>query len=320
MKSDTWIFTAAAAACLGGCAWTARPAESRYVGRMMCLAEDEPAGETCAAVEAAPRPLPANPPAIQPTKPAPKAGIPHWVQRRGPAYPNDRWRTLGRDVTELPATVWLDAKAVASDHWSLAGLAAAGVAGLALSGDGGNDCAERHFSKHGNSLGGFWDSVGDVGGSPGTHFAVAAAMYAWSLHDGDTKRYETSKTLVNALAINGLLTLGLKGLAHTESPNGDEAGWPSGHTSSTFCFATVMHKAYGPWAGMPLYAFATFVGYERLSARNHDLSDVVSGALIGIAVGHAVSENHRLRIFGMDVVPYVSPGTGGTGIALTKRW
>jgi len=144
-------------------------------------------------------------------------------------------------------------------------------------------------------------------------------MYILSGINGDTKTYEVSKTLLSALAINGLTTLALKGVARTESPNGDEAGWPSGHTSSSFCMATVLAESYGPWVGVPAFAFASFVGYERLAARNHDFSDVVSGALIGIAIGHAVSQRHKMKVFGMDVVPYADP-RGGAGLALSRRW
>ena len=68
-----------------------------------------------------------------------------------------------------------------------------------------------------------------------------------------------------------------------------------------------------------MFAFAAFVGYERIDARNHDFSDVISGALIGMAIGHAVAENHKARVFGMDVIPYVDP-RGGVGVALSKRW
>jgi len=243
-----------------------------------------------------------------------------WHKRYGPAYPHDRWRSLGRDLIELPETMWDDTKAIGRNPWALGGLAAAGVTGLALAGDRGNHQVADHFRKSGNPLHGFWDSVGDAGGSPGTHFAIAGAMYAYGLSSGDNKTYETSKTLINALAINGLLTLGLKGAAHTESPNGDPWGWPSGHTSSSFAFASVMHQSYGPWVGAPFYAFAAFVGYERCAARNHDFNDVISGALIGLVIGHVVGGNHQVRILGADVVPVVNPSTGVVGIGLMKQW
>jgi hypothetical protein len=243
-----------------------------------------------------------------------------WKDRYGPAYPNDVWRSFTRDMTELPATMWDDAKATFTDKWTLIGLSAAAAVGVALDVANTNGCVGDHFRENRSQLNTFWDNVGDVGGNPGLHFAVAGAMYFSSFYNNDKTTYEVSKTLINALAINGLTTLALKGITNTESPNGDDFGWPSGHTSSTFCFATVMHEAYGPWVGVPLFAFASYVGYERIDARNHDFNDVISGALIGIFIGHAVYQNHQPKIFGMDVIPYTDPQRGTVGLALSKSW
>jgi len=243
-----------------------------------------------------------------------------WRRRRGPAYPDDFWGSFGRDAKELVPTIWDDTVATFTDKWALAGLAGAVVAGVALDVANTNGCVADHFRKNRSQLNGFWDSVGDVGGNPGTHFALAGAMYFTSLYRRDVKNYEVSKALLNALAVNGIVTMALKGITHTDSPNGDPFGWPSGHTSSTFALATVMHEAYGPWVGVPLFAFAGFVGYERVDARNHDFNDVISGALIGIAIGHAVYQNHRPRVVGFDVIPYADPANGTVGVALTRRW
>ncbi|HUS90512.1 MAG TPA: phosphatase PAP2 family protein [Phycisphaerae bacterium] len=252
-------------------------------------------------------------------KPAAPAAPAATGPRRGPAYPGDFLHSLGRDAKDFLPMMWDDAKATATNPFSLICLGLAGATGIALSGGNGNDQVQRHFERHGGQLNDFWDQVGDVGGNPGSHFGVAGAMYIVSMLNGDTKTYEVSKTMLSALALNGMTTLMLKAAARTESPNGDEAGWPSGHTSSTFCLATVLHEAYGPWVGVPAFAFAAFVGYERIDARNHDFSDVISGALIGIAIGHAVSQNHKPQIFGMDVIPYADP-RGAMGIALVKQW
>lgn len=242
-----------------------------------------------------------------------------WPQRRGPAYPGNFWPSVGRDVKELPATVWDDTKAVFTDPVSLIGIGLAGVAGIAINASGADNSIARQTGREGNQLNHFWDSTFDAGGNPGTHFAVAGAMYLVSMAKGDTKSYEVSKTLINALAVNGVVTLALKAAVRTRSPNGDPWGWPSGHTSSSFAFATVMAQEYGPAAGVPLYAFATMVGFERIDARNHDFSDVVSGAMIGTVIGYVVDKHHKGRIMGMDVVPIVSTD-GGIGVGLSKQW
>jgi hypothetical protein len=222
-------------------------------------------------------------PTTKPVDIAPsKTGEPvPWAKRRGPAYADDFWRSFGRDGKEMPATIWDDTKATFTDPWTLVAMGGAVAAG--------ND-------------------------------VISGAMYFGSLAAGDVKTYETSKALINALAINGLTTLALKGITNNESPNGDPFGWPSGHTSSTFCLATVMHEAYGPKVGIPLFVFASFVGYERIDARNHDFNDVISGAIIGIAIGHAVMQNHQPKILGFDVIPWSDPARNAVGIALMKEF
>jgi len=296
-----------------------RAAEASSV-RSPRLATDWFAAAEMMTKEAAGRSVPEQPAPMRATEPGGQAAFVPWQERRGPAYPGDFWHSFGRDAKEMPGTLWDDTKATATQPFSLVCLGLAGAAGIALHGNNGDDQVADHFTKHGSQLSTFWDSVGDAGGHPGTHFAVTGAMYFASLARGDTRTYEVSKTLLNALIINGLATSALKVATRTESPNGDEMGWPSGHASSSFCFAAVMHRAYGPWVGIPLYGFATFVGYERIDARNHDFSDVISGALIGLAIGHAVAGNHQPRIFAMDVIPYLDPASGTAGVALAKQW
>ena len=243
-----------------------------------------------------------------------------WPTRRGPAYKGDWLTSFGRDGKEILPILWDDTKATFTNPWALGGLVAAGVVGITVNGAHCDNSVADHYTKNRSQLNTFWDTVGDAGGNPGTHFAVAGAMYFGGLWAEDVKTYETSKTLVNALIINDVLTLALKGMARTRSPNGEACGWPSGHTSSSFCFATVLGEAYGPWVGVPLLLGATYVGYERIDARNHDFSDVLSGALIGIAIGHAVAQNHKVRIFGFEVVPWADPSQNAVGVAMGRRF
>jgi membrane-associated phospholipid phosphatase len=256
----------------------------------------------------------------QPAAPdAPQPTAPSWRDRRGPAYPDDFTRSFGRWAAEFAPIVWDDTVATATNTWTWIGLGAAGASGIAIAASEADHKVADHYARRGPQLSHFWDMVGDIGGNPGTHFGLAGGMLLWSMAYNDVEMYEKSNTLASALAINGVVTMALKGLVRSRSPNSDPWGWPSGHTSSTFALATVLHKQYGSMVGVPMFAFAAFVGYERIDARNHDFSDVISGAIIGIVIGHAVTENHNAKILGMDIVPYVGP-RGGVGIALSKKW
>jgi hypothetical protein len=273
-----------------------------------------PAGEPLGADDSIKADAPASAPAA-----ASEGGYIDWKKRYGPAYRGDFWRSVGRDSKEFAAITWDNAKATLREPWSVAGIAAAVVAGVSIDAAGLNGTTADHYERHGSGLNTFWDSVGDAGGNPGTHFAIAGAAYLAALATDHVETYEKSKTMLHALALNGAVTLALKGLCNTESPNGDDFGWPSGHASSSFCFATVLAEEYGPMAGVPAFAFATFVAYERVDARNHDLADVASGALLGMAIGHAVSRNHANRIAGFELSPYIDE-RGQFGISASRRW
>lgn len=233
----------------------------------------------------------------------------------------DFWPRFDSYARDLPDSLWRDTKAVAANRFSVATLLVAGVAGAVTAGSGLDERVADHYTKRGGNLNKFWDSTGGFAGSPALHLPLAGAAVLGSMAM-DNKVYQgRSETLLNALAINGITTLALKGAFRTESPNGDPFGWPSGHSSSSFCFATVLHHQYGPWVGVPLLGFASFVAYQRVDARNHDLSDVISGSLIGIAIGHGVAAaGDDAKIFGMEVIPYVDPSRDVMGIAFIKRW
>ncbi len=163
--------------------------------------------------------------------------------------------------------------------------------------------------------------TGDFGtiiGNPALHFGVAGAWYLTSLHKQDQGHYEKSRTMIQALMVNGISTMLLKWSMDDETPNDEEWGWPSGHTSSSMCFAAVMHEYYGWKAGAPLYLLAGYQAATRLEDREHDLSDVIFGAALGLVVGHSVVQGELPQVAGFHVLPYGERDAGG--LMFVKRW
>ena len=176
---------------------------------------------------------------------------------------------------------------------------------------------------HGHRQLGDMDEALQILGNPGTHFAATGVLWLTSALTEDAKQHEVAKSLVQALAVNGATTLVLKGATNTRSPNGERFAWPSGHTSSAFTAAAVLNEHYGPWVGVPSLALAGLVGYQRIDSREHELSDVVFGAMLGYVVGTSVARDNKAEfpeIFGMKLVPFVDPETGASGLALMKRF
>ena len=82
----------------------------------------------------------------------------------------------------------------------------------------------------------------------------------------------------------------VNGIKYTTSemrPDGSTRNsWPSGHTATAFMAATILHKEYGltrsPWFSLGAYTIATATGVMRVLNNRHWISDVLSGAGIGI--------------------------------------
>ena len=88
-------------------------------------------------------------------------------------------------------------------------------------------------------------------------------------------------------AIMAGLVNGIKYTAKEVRPDGSTANsWPSGHTATAFVGATLLHKEYGltrsPWWSVAGYGVATATGVMRVLNNRHWISDVMSGAGIGI--------------------------------------
>jgi len=90
---------------------------------------------------------------------------------------------------------------------------------------------------------------------------------------------------------NAAVTEGLKMLVHKDRPDGsDFKSFPSGHTSIAFQSASFLHLRHGLRYGAPAYAAAAFVGYSRVHARKHYVSDVLVGAALGVASSALLTE------------------------------
>ncbi len=98
-------------------------------------------------------------------------------------------------------------------------------------------------------------------------------------------------TVISALAQGGVTYI-LKGVTKYPRPDGSTYdAFPSGHTSSAFASATLLHKEYGHrslWYSVGGYGLATGVGALRILNNRHWLSDVLFGAGVGIGATEVV--------------------------------
>ena len=98
------------------------------------------------------------------------------------------------------------------------------------------------------------------------------------------------RLFASSLASYGIMAGFVNGIKYTASelrPDGSTRNsWPSGHTATAFVGATILHKEYGltrsPWYSIGGYTVATATGVMRVLNNRHWISDVLSGAGIGI--------------------------------------
>lgn len=91
---------------------------------------------------------------------------------------------------------------------------------------------------------------------------------------------------VFSVAIVSMVVNSLKSTVRVTRPDGSSRNsFPSGHTATAFMAATMLHKEYGwrsPWYSIAGYSAATVTGLSRMLNNRHWLSDVMTGAGIGI--------------------------------------
>ena len=230
----------------------------------------------------------------------------------------DFWSTAKRDVKELPHDIWRDTKRVYGNPVNLVILGTTYGASLALQETGPDDTVEDHYRGYDRTFNSTWSDAFGAIGNPGTHFALAGGWYLLGQQTGDTKTYEVGKTMFSALLINGVTVMAGQAASGDKAPNGEWGTFPSGHTSSSFVMASVLHEAYGHAVGIPLYGVAVLAGVQRLDSGEHYLSDVVMGGVMGTVIGHAVASGRDPEFFGWKVVPYVSADGTASGIGLMK--
>ena len=234
----------------------------------------------------------------------------------------DVWHQMGHEARAFGTRgLWRGFKTSFWDLENALALTAAMGASVAIRETGVDDTIRNRTHGH-RQLGDGGEVIG-VLGNPGTHFAGAGILWLTSTLTKDAKQHEVAKALTEALTVTGITTLGLKFSVRTREPDGSLYGWPSGHTASTVAVAAVLDEYYGPWVGVPCYALAGLVGYERIDSREHDFSDVVFGAMLGYVVGTSIARDEKAQfpeLFGMKVVPFADVVTGTSGLALMKSW
>lgn len=155
-------------------------------------------------------------------------------------------------------------------------------------------------------------------GQPEVYLPVALGTIAAGLLSGDDDVTRAGGRIAGSLAGAGLGHSALKLVVGRNRPTfttdqyqfkpfSSRASWPSGHTSQAFALASsVSDELDSPAAALGLYTLASLTGWSRINDNRHWLSDVVSGAIIGIVSTKMV--NGKWRVAGVDPPGFLQDG------------
>jgi len=150
---------------------------------------------------------------------------------------------------------------------------------------------------------------GGVYGSQLLHVPVAIAWWAIGSAVGRPRDAEAGRDLLRAQISVFSWTYAVKFATQRTRPNGDPHSFPSGHASTTFATAMVLQEHYGWKAGLPAFIAASYASISRVTDQQHWASDVVFGAVLGMASARTVTINFRGTR--ASIAPLAVPSGGG---------
>ncbi len=150
--------------------------------------------------------------------------------------------------------------------------------------------------------------------------AIGISFLASRLTD-DAKFQNITYDLSQGFIVVNSVTAGLKSFSGRHRPDrADRLSFPSGHTSNSFMWATVVSRHYGWKKALPAYAFASYVGASRIRSQKHHLSDVIAGATIGYIVGRTVTRRFGEETRRVNLGVTVPPGGGAALNVGIRLW
>ena len=135
------------------------------------------------------------------------------------------------------------------------------------------------------------DATGDIRIHADEYLRFAPGALMLGIKAGGYEgRSSWGRMIVSDAFSAGIMTITVNGLKYSidrPRPDGASGGsFPSGHTATAFMAAAMLHEEYGwrsPWFSFGGYAIASATGISRIINDRHWASDVIAGAVIGVA-------------------------------------
>lgn len=235
-----------------------------------------------------------------------------------PAFAQDLRSTSSTPVVgasigaDLFAPLPQDFRQLAS--WNNVWLIGAGMAGAAAGHSWDNQVAAADWGRGSlrRAL-----QPGQLAGNTLVHSGAALAVYAVGRTIDRPGVAALGADLFRAQLVAQATTQAIKFTSHRTRPDGTSLSFPSGHTASTVAMATVLQRHLGWKVGVPAYVAAAWVGASRIQQDRHYVSDVIAGAVVGLAAGRSVTIGRGRTQFALT--PVAVPGGIGVSVGLSRN-
>jgi membrane-associated phospholipid phosphatase len=165
-------------------------------------------------------------------------------------------------------------------------------------------------------------------------YAPAVSVYALNLGGIKGKNNLRDRTIIlgTSYLLMGTSVYALKKITNIDRPDGSAFAFPSGHTATAFAGAEFLWQEYKDvsiWYGISGYLVATGTGAFRIYNNKHWLTDVATGAGIGILTTKIAYwifpyiDNHifksKKNVSSAMVAPFYNGNQMGIGMILNLK-
>lgn len=225
------------------------------------------------------------------------------------------------DIVGLPLMFWNDARSIVT--WPTAIVLGAAAGGALVIRDDLDQKVRYETAEHTLRWGQGSVTLRQFG-EYSVQVPALAGVYALSLWTENDHLHEFSVAAFSAYGLTAISTVAIKGATNTSRPTTEfengHYGFPSYHAASSFTIAAVIDEYYGWKVGLPAYALAGLVGWSRIDQREHDLSDVFFGSVLGFVIGKTVAAAHLDRRANLKITPYYDAQNRAAAVSLEKRF
>ena len=131
-------------------------------------------------------------------------------------------------------------------------------------------------------------------------FWGAALLLAWLFSNSFWRKWEIVELV--GISVLAALVMGIKFLVRRKRPEGEWGGiyrntdphsFPSGHAARSFLIAVIAAGLSPVWLAAVLWLWAPLVALARVAMGVHYVSDVVAGAMVGVAFALIFLQIHQ---------------------------